>query len=243
MRIFLSYSYKDSHIADLIKERLIRDDHSIIQIERESRIGDNIAINIDQAIHNSDAYIVLLSKSYKDSKWSGLELMMIYDQTFGRKTHKRILPVLIDKSVNLPTLLKNVAYADFTDKNQLSNNVSRLVNDIKKIAGENDSYSYKRIKDVLKEQENLLKFEKNEYLLQGDKQQKIKNSFRVSFIIISVISGLISLLFLFNGFESKSILDSSITIQNFVFYLLGFLTAIIPSIYLVLKIKNKSNDQ
>jgi hypothetical protein len=196
MKIFISYSYKDSEIANLIKEKLLIANHSVIQIDTESRIGDNIAINIDNAIHNSDAYIIILSKSYGNSKWAGLELMMVYDQTFGNKTNKRILPVLLDKSVKIPTLLKNVTYADLTNKSELTKNIDRLINSLTNAADSIDNYEYKKIRHLLKEQENLLKVEKNEYLLQSKRQQRLKKSFRLSFLIISIISGLISIVFL-----------------------------------------------
>lgn len=241
MKIFISNSFKDSDIADLIKKKLLEFNFDIIQVAPSPQIGDNIAIQIERAIYESDAYIILLSKHFFDSKWSDLELMMIYDQTLGRNKGKRILPILLDKYVDIPLILKDIAYADFSDKR--ISKLDNLINDISKQLLLNEKIEYKNFKNRLREQAELLKFQELEYQLHKNKQKKIKSVFKWSFFMIAIISVITSLLLFTNKLDIEESFNFPISVHNITFYLLGFLTAIVPSLYLATKIKNKRNGK
>ena len=68
MKIFISHSFKDSDVADIIRQNLTNRNIDVIQIEQEQKVGDNIVLQIENAVHESDAYIILLSKNYTSSK-------------------------------------------------------------------------------------------------------------------------------------------------------------------------------
>ncbi len=238
MKIFISHSFKDSNIASLLKEKLLIRGVSVVQIEHTPKIGDNIAFQIEDAVNNADAFIILLSKNYIDSKWSDLELMMIYDQTLGRKNGKHILPILLEKGTKIPPVLRNIAYADFTDRKE--SNLEYLIDNISNqlfSQVSNENREYKKIRNLLREQEVFLKLQEVEYQLQRNKQKRIRKVFQWSFILIAVISLVTSFLLFAKQLDIKESLEFSINVQNVIFYLFGFLTAIIPSLYITIKHK------
>jgi hypothetical protein len=244
LRIFISYSYKDSEFAALLKKVLLKNSIEVIQIDQEPKIGDNIAANIDNAIRESDAYIIILSKSYIDSKWSDLELMMIYDQSFGRKNGKRIFPILLEKTSKIPSLIRDLAYADLTDRHNriedIENFVIKLINQL----NSEETTDYRTLRNLLREKQELLKIQELDYQLQKNKQLRIRKVFQWSFLMVLVMSILTSLLFLTKGFDVKNTLDDyKVEFQSVIFYFLGFLTAIIPSLYIAIKYKNKQNGR
>lgn len=241
MKVFISHSYKDSEIANLIKIKLLNQSISIIEIDPDPKIGDNIVYNIERAIKESDAFIILLSRNYSESKWSDLELIMIYDQSFGQKKGKRIFPILLDKSANIPSLLKDLAYADFTDKN--NRNFENFVLSLKNQLYSEETTDYKKLRYLLREQEELLKIQEIEYLLQKEKRQKISKLFQLSFLMITITAATSTIFLFAKDLDMADSFHISINLENVIFYLFGFLTAIIPSLYLSFKIKNKKNGK
>lgn len=242
MKIFISHSFKDSSIASLLKEKLLQRGLSVVQIEHTPKVGDNIAFQIEDAVNNADAFIILLSKNFIESKWSDLELMMIYDQTLGRKKGKRILPILLEKGTKIPPVLRNIVYADFTDRKET--NLEYLIDKVSnQLLSQNsiETREYKKIRNLLKDQEEFLKLQEVEYQLQRNKQKRIRNVFQWSFLLIAIISLVTTVLLFSKRLDIKKSLEFSISVQNVIFYLFGFLTAIIPSLYIT--IKNKRNGK
>lgn len=241
MKVFISHSFKDLDFANLVKKKLIESDIEVIDIDISPKVGENIAIQIEKSIQESDAYLVLISKYYLDSKWSDLELMMIYNQSATPKKGKRIFPILLDKSARIPTLLKNIAYADFTDKNRT--NLDSIIIALKNQFSVDEQVEHKKIRSLLKEQEYYLKLEELEYENNRIKQQRVRKVFQWSFILILIISVATTLFIIFKGIDFRKSFDLSLNIQSIIFYMLGFLTAIIPSLYISLKSKNNKNGK
>lgn len=246
MKAFISHSHEDAKLADSIKQKLLKRGIQVIEMKENISIGDNLVTTIESSIKQADIYIVLLTKSYEDSKWADLEQILIFDEKFRSKQGKGIFPILIDKNVKIPSLLSNITYADLTNKDNREvklDDVILLISNAesteKQLSEKN--ISYQQMKNILREQEELLKIKELDYKLYQNKQDIVRNSFKYSFLLVSIISVLISLIFFITKFD-KSIFDSKfLNIQSLIFYLLGFLTAIIPSIYLI--VKRKRNGQ
>jgi hypothetical protein len=244
LRIFISHSYKDSEFTALLKNVLVRNNIETVEIDQDPKIGDNIAANIDHAIRDSDAYVVILSKSYIESKWSDLELMMIYDQSFGRKNGKRIFPILLEKTSKIPSLIRDLAYADLTDKHNRKEQLEMFVSNLMNQLNSEETTDYRTLRNLLREKQELLKIQQLDYQLQKNKQLRIRKVFQWSFLMVLITSSVTSLLFLTKGFDFKNTLDDyKVEFQSVIFYFLGFLTAIIPSLYISIKSKNKKNGR
>lgn len=243
MKVFISHSHHDSKLAESIKQKLLVNNIEVIEVDQKISVGDNLISSIEESIKEADGYIILLTKYYESSKWADLEQLLIFDQKFSSKKSKRLYPILIDKSVKVPSLLKNVVYADLTDKDSRDEKLDKLIIDFSQTLEVKNEPNYQKMKGILREQEELLKYQELEYKLRLDKQENLRNSFKWSFLLVSFISLAISVFYLLNKFSKNSIIDDNLNPQGIVFYLLGFLTAIIPSIYIIIKLKRKYNGK
>jgi hypothetical protein len=243
MKVFISHSHHDSNLAQSIKQKLLSNNIEVIQVDQNINVGDNLISSIGESIKEADGYIILMTKSYESSKWADLEQILIFDEKFSSKKNKRIYPILFDKSVKLPSLLKNIAYADLTEKDNRERKLEEIINNFSQtIDGKND-INYQKMKRVLREQEELLEIRKLEYKLNTNRQDKLRNSFKWSFLLVSIISVIISIIFIMNKLSNRSFISSELNSQGIVLYFLGFLTAIIPSIYIIIKTKRKNNGE
>jgi len=243
MKVFISHSHHDSKLAQSIKQKLLAKNIDVIVVDNNINVGDNLISSIGESIKEADGYIILLTKSYEDSKWADLEQLLIFDEKFSSKRNKRIYPILFDKSVKIPSLLKNIAYADLTDKDNRERKLEEIINNFSQTIESKNDINYQKMKGILREQEELLKIKELEYKLRLNKQDNLRNSFKWSFLLVSIISVIISIIFIFNKFSNNSFVSSELNLQGIVFYFLGFLTAIIPSIYIIIKIKRKHNGE
>ncbi|MCD8455223.1 toll/interleukin-1 receptor domain-containing protein [Tenacibaculum finnmarkense genomovar ulcerans] len=243
MKIFISYSFNDAKLASLIKQKLLDNKIEILEVDNDIAVGDNIISSITNSIKEADAYIILLTKSYKDSKWSDLEQILIFDEKFKSRKNKKVFPILIDKDVKIPSLLKNLVYADLTNKENRLNEINKIIIKISQTVDSKKDLNYQKMNLFLKQQEELLKLKKLDYEINYDKQDKLRNSFKWSFLLVTIASFLISITLIVNKFNKNSFDSTLLNIQSFIFYLLGFLTAIIPSIYVIIKTKRKQNGQ
>lgn len=238
MKIFISHSYDDIELADMIKKKLMENDFSVLELDNNQYIGKNIASSIEKKIKEADAYIILLTKSYENSKWADLEQLMIFDSNFASIKNKKIYPIVFDKSVKIPSLLKNITYADLSDKENRDGKINTIISQMKNSINGEKELNYRHLKGILREQEELLKIKENEYLLQRNKQEKLRNMFQSSFLIVTIVSLIVSLVFFLEKYSNDNFSNSTVNTQSLIFYFLGFLTAIIPSLYIIIKQKN-----
>ncbi|KAK4278770.1 hypothetical protein QN277_016570 [Acacia crassicarpa] len=91
--VFLSFAGKDTrlnftgHLYEAFKRSGIRTFRDEVDLER----GSNIMKNLSQAIEDSLCAVVVISKTYANSKWCLNELQKILD---SQKTlHRRVFPI------------------------------------------------------------------------------------------------------------------------------------------------------
>lgn len=111
MRVFISYSHVDAHIASLIADALRRSGVEVWIYDTQIALGDEIVNKVEHALDTADFILVLLSRASICSAWVRREVAsrLMTDLAEGRDT---IIPVLID-DVPVPSLLKSVRWADF----------------------------------------------------------------------------------------------------------------------------------
>ena len=165
MKVFISHSHHDSKLAQSIKQKLLPKNIDVIVVDNNINVGDNLISSIGESIKEADGYIILLTKSYEDSKWADLEQLLIFDEKFSSKRNKRIYPILFDKSVKIPSLLKNIAYADLTDKDNRERKLEEIINNFSQTIESKNDINYQKMKGILREQEELLKIKELEYKL------------------------------------------------------------------------------
>ncbi len=105
-KIFISYSTKDITIVDHVKKTLSNDKIDVYVAEYSAMPGANLSQDIQNAILYCDLFIVIWSKNSKSSEWVSQEIGI------AKGNNKYILPVVLNKSLELPAFIKGLKYID-----------------------------------------------------------------------------------------------------------------------------------
>ncbi len=111
MPIFISYSHSDKKFVDKLAMRLVKKQVHVWLDRWELRVGDSLLSRIQEAITESSALLVVLSKAAVASEWCAKEL----NGGLMRELEEKrvvVLPVLIE-DCKIPLFLKEKMYADF----------------------------------------------------------------------------------------------------------------------------------
>jgi len=128
-KIYISFSDKDSEIAQQIRRALIHERFILNIDEKNIQVGENIKQALTSEIKSSSIFIVLISKYSINSDFVKLEIQ------HAIKNNKIILPVLIDKNISIPSELKDLKYANFikNQKEALNELIIAVKNNLKKL--------------------------------------------------------------------------------------------------------------
>ena len=243
MNIWITYSYQDKPFVDRLKNSLTLRGHTISLVEHSIEIGDSILKTIEDHIMKADAFLIVFSKESERSKWFTSEIFLIMNEVTNRKKDKRLIPIIINKGVRLPPLIDQIAYADFTNQDSFEENFQKLTTSLQKPKTHGLLETEKTIESLIKEQEKLLQLEKKAYELDNTKRVEMKRLLRFS-AAITMVAAVISSLFLFSEFLFKDKFASDfINATQIIYYFLGVLTTLIPTLYFTLKNKRTKNGK
>lgn len=125
MKVFLSHSSKDKKFVKKISEALISQGYHTWYDDNEILIGDSITTKIDKGLRESDVVLVFLSKNSVESNWFNEE----WRAKFFRQVNDGgvyILPLIIEEC-EIPDLLLDKKYADFTNEDSYETSLSNLL--------------------------------------------------------------------------------------------------------------------
>ncbi len=111
MPVFISYSRNDEEFVKKLSSNLARKNTHIWIDSWEMNAGDSVRTNLEKAIKNSSALLVILSKSSVQSKWCKWELDIGLLQELSER-RVIILPVLLE-DCDIPESLRDKLFADF----------------------------------------------------------------------------------------------------------------------------------
>lgn len=243
MNIWITYSYQDKLFVDRLKNRLTSQGHTISLVEHSIEIGDSILKTIEDHIMRADAFLLVFSKESEKSKWFTSELFLIMNEVTNRKKDKRLIPIILNKGVRLPPLINQIAYADFTNQDSFEDNFQKLVASLQKPKTHGLIETEKTIETLIKEQEKLLQLEKRAYELDNKKRVELKRLLRFS-TIITMVAAIVSSFYVFSEFLFKDKFDSDfVNSTNIIYYFLGVLTSLIPTLYFIIKNKRTKNGK
>lgn len=111
MPIFISYSHTDAAFVNALAANLVMRNAHVWVDTWELNVGDSILGRVQQAIQDSSALLVVLSKASVASEWCKKELNAGLMRELGEK-RVVVLPVLVD-DCDVPLFLREKMYADF----------------------------------------------------------------------------------------------------------------------------------
>jgi len=111
MPIFISYSHQDKCFVDKLAANLVKHKARVWVDRWELHIGDSIIDKVQEAIQESSALIIVISKYSMKSEWCKKEL----SSGLLRELEERrvvVLPLLLEEC-EMPIFLRGKMYADF----------------------------------------------------------------------------------------------------------------------------------
>lgn len=129
MRVFLSHSYEDNDIANKVRNYLAHHDMAVFDDKADIATGASLNASISHAISNSDAVLFFISKNSEKSQWVQQEMSLAVSNRLKGKDVK-LIPVLLDKSAEIPFFLKDYLYLDISKSNDFDISMKKLMEGI-----------------------------------------------------------------------------------------------------------------
>lgn len=129
MPVFISYSHADKTFVDKLAAHLVKRNAHVWVDSWELNVGDSILGRVQEAIQDSSALLVILSKASVQSEWCKKELSAGLMRELDEK-RVVVLPVLLE-DCEIPIFLREKMYADF--RSDFDKGVSKIVNAIAKV--------------------------------------------------------------------------------------------------------------
>lgn len=110
MPVFISYSHSDAAIVNRLAAHLVKHNANVWVDTWELNVGDSILNRVQNAIQESSALLVILSKASVQSEWCKKELSAGLMRELDEK-RVVVLPVLVE-DCEIPVFLREKMYAD-----------------------------------------------------------------------------------------------------------------------------------
>ncbi|EAU53739.1 toll/interleukin-1 receptor domain-containing protein [Mariprofundus ferrooxydans] len=110
MTIFISYSHADKDRVDLLAGNMVKRNAQVWVDRWELSVGDSLIQRVQEAITESDALLIVLSKASVESEWCKKELSVGLIRELEEK-RVVVLPVLLE-DCEIPLFLRDKMYAD-----------------------------------------------------------------------------------------------------------------------------------
>ncbi len=129
-RVFISHASedKDRFVLDFAKQLRVKGIDAWID-KWEMNPGDKLVDKIfNEGFNDVDAFIIVLSQFSIIKKWVKEELETAVVQRIEKNT--KLIPVIIDKNIKIPEVLKSTIWMEIKDLNQYENDLNLIVNSI-----------------------------------------------------------------------------------------------------------------
>lgn len=110
MPVFISYSHADGLIVNKLAAHLVKNNASVWVDTWELNVGDSILNKVQDALLDSSALLVILSKASVESEWCKKELSAGLMRELDEK-RVVVLPVIVE-DCEIPLFLREKMYAD-----------------------------------------------------------------------------------------------------------------------------------
>jgi nucleotide-binding universal stress UspA family protein len=187
MQAFISYSRTDKATVERLRRALEQRNVDVWLPEAQISPGQIVAAEIERAINDSDAVIVVLSPSSSKSEWVSMEtsLAISLQRTGGKPL---IIPVVAEPPDKVPFFLQHIHWVDLTTEQNFERNVDRIVDAMRQA----ESVSPARDAD----QARLHQLSAAKRLLESEKLFHDSKALRTSryILITSIVAGFLTIL-------------------------------------------------
>lgn len=192
MNIFISYNHKDREFSRRLAAALQSGGLATWIDDQELKIGDSLVERINEAIRQSDAIIVVLSKNTPKSQWQSSEIAMAV--AAHKISSKRIIPIVIDKDTDIPFFIKDRLYLDVSEFKDFDKKVAKLAQVLQSIppASSPELEQQAAIEKIQIEKE-MLEFEKKAF-----EQKSLLKTQSLLAGVASILAAIIAVLSLFS---------------------------------------------
>lgn len=123
--VFISYRSSDRPIAAEVAELLEGAGLRVFLDQKELNPGDALATNLEKALTQSRAAVVLVSRGWLESAWCQKEANVLKQRSVEDAGFK-LVPLRLDDST-LPAFLSDLLWLDFRQEKNLGTEVNRLI--------------------------------------------------------------------------------------------------------------------
>jgi hypothetical protein len=129
--VFISYSRKDETRAVEIQEAIKKSGLHVWRDKDQIMAGDLFVKKIEEALEQTYAVIILISKNSMESNWVEEEYCRAISISNSLQNPLRIIPVLIGGVTSPPGFLASRSWVDLSDGAKFTQNIGSLINGIK----------------------------------------------------------------------------------------------------------------
>ncbi|BFM06941.1 toll/interleukin-1 receptor domain-containing protein [Halioxenophilus aromaticivorans] len=126
MKVFISHTNEDAHIAIKIRNYLVHSDIDVFDDKADISMGSNLASSINEAIDASDAVLFIISRNTDKSRWVHQEMSLAISNKLNGKSVK-LIPIVVEKNSEIPFFLKDYLYLDLSRGQDFETGMSRLI--------------------------------------------------------------------------------------------------------------------
>lgn len=225
MKAWLSYSQVDKMAAEKISSAFIYCGYEVLTLEDPSD-SMSLSYKIVHGIKEADIIVFVLSSASKNNNYINSEIAIAYSLYI--ETKKKIIPIIIDKKVEIPPFLGEFPAINLDSSRNLENDVVTFISRIKNNEDKSEDVDFlKNRLELLKHTQEMIKLEKEiqEFTL------KQRNKSLIYFFTASVIIlvNLIFLLYSAISFKASFSISSGSIVDNITLFVLGlglFITAL-----------------
>jgi len=228
MNVFISHSHKDKETVRMIAADLRAQDIQVWIDDDMIAPGEVWADKLSKAIDESDAVIIILSRSTALSKWQTSEIAFAVSAQ-RRDVTKRVIPVLIDHDAEIPFFLRDRVYCDLSTDENYAGNFIQLLEALRRPIERVD------IKRIEASKIEAIQTQR-EFLTKEIEAQSQKRYYVMSTLLASLVSIIVA---------SLSLLAAVVKIIEWDF-VMGFLSGILGAILSLIVfsfLKKKSRDK
>ncbi len=175
---------------------------------------------INEAIRQSEAIIIVISKNTPKSQWQSSEIAMAI--AAHKISSKRIIPIVLDENAEIPFFIKDRLYLDISEFKDFNEIVAKLAKVLQSIppASSPESEQQAAIEKIQIEKE-MLAFEKQSF-----EQKSLLKTQSLLVGVASILAATIAVL----SFFSTKITDVNLTFLKPIFpYLIGVASGVISA--------------